>query len=196
MKDHLEISLHDGTPVLARPLFPEDRAALGEAYRMLSPEARYHRFWTRTGEMIGEGMLDRILRQDPENHVSWCVLDPSREFPGIGAASWWRNSAKPEEAEISVTVLDGDHGRGIGTLLLALMWLTAFRAGIRQLVAYSLMENRAASAWMRACGASGEWDGYKLVFRWDLEDLDALPETPASARLAGWLAGLAPRILD
>jgi hypothetical protein len=191
----LELTLDDGTPVIVRPLVPEDREALAEAYRRLSPEARYHRFWTRTGEMIGERMLDRILRVDPRHHAAWCVLDPTREFSGVGAASWWRDRTNPAEAEISATVLDGDHGRGIGTLLLALMWLTAFRAGIRHLVGYSLLENRGAAAWMRACGARGGWDGYKLAFRWDLEDLKVLPETPAAARLAERLASLAPKIL-
>jgi hypothetical protein len=48
---------------------------------------------------------------------------------------------------------------------------------------------------MRDCGAEGEWDGYKLVFRWDLNNLDALPETAAASDLAAWLAELSPRIL-
>jgi hypothetical protein len=57
------------------------------------------------------------------------------------------------------------------------------------------LDNRGAANWIRDCGGSGEWDGYKLIFRWNLNDLDALPETPAAADLAAWLAELAPRIL-
>ncbi len=79
--------------------------------------------------------------------------------------------------------------------MLAVMWLTAFRVGVTQLVAYSLVENRDAAGWMRDCGASGEWDGYKLVYRWELEDLKQLPETRPAAELAAWLAKLAPLIL-
>jgi acetyltransferase len=193
--DRLELELRDGTPVIARPLIPEDRAALAEAYRRLSPEARYHRFWTHTGEVVGDKMLDRVLRQDPATHVSWAVLDLSREFTPMGGASWWRGAENPAEAEISLIVLDADQGRGIGTLLLALMWLTAFRAGVESIVGYVLVENRQAAGWMRDCGGTGEWDGYKLIFRWNLNDLDALPETRAAAELAGWLAKLGPRIL-
>jgi len=37
--ERLELELRDGVPVIARPLIPEDRAALAEAYRRLSPEA-------------------------------------------------------------------------------------------------------------------------------------------------------------
>lgn len=194
--ERLELQLRDGTPVIARPLIAEDRAELAEAYRRLSPEARYNRFWTHTGEVVGEKMLDRVLRQNPDSHVTWTVLDPAREFSPLGGASWWRDETHPAEAEISFIVLDADQHRGIGTLLLALMWLTAFRAGAETLVGYVLAENRQAAGWMRDCGASGEWDGYKLIYRWNLADLDALPPTRAGTELAGWLAKLAPEILD
>lgn len=145
MNDRLELELRDGTPVIVRPLLEEDRPLVAEAYRLLSPEARYQRFWTRTGEMLGDKMLDRLIEQNPEKHVTWAVLDPAREFPGVGGASWWRNASDPAEAEISAMVLDDDQGRGIGTLLLAVMWLTAFRAGLDKLVGYTLAENRRAA---------------------------------------------------
>ena len=145
--------------------------------------------------MLGDAMLDRLIEQNPDKHVTWAVLDPAREFAGVGGASWWRNANLTDEAEISAMVLDADQGRGIGTLLLAVMWLTAFRAGLQQLVGYTLADNRRAANWMRDCGAQGDWDGYKLVFRWDLNNLDALPETPAATDLAAWLAELSPRIL-
>lgn len=193
--ERLELELRDGTPVIVRPLIPEDRAELAEAYRRLSPEARYNRFWTHTGEVVGEKMLDRVLNQDPATHVTWTVLDPTREFSPLGGASWWRVARDSAEAEISFIVLDDDQGRGIGTLLLAIMWLTAFRAGAESIVGYVHPENRKAARWMRDCGASGEWDGYKLIYRWNLNNLEALPETPAAADLADWLARLAPEIL-
>ena len=196
MKDRFEISLRDGIPVILRPLIESDRGMVAEAYRRLSPDARYQRFWTPTGELLGDGMLDRLIDQDPEKHVTWVVLDPAREFPGVGGASWWRSAAKPEEVEISAMVLDADQGRGIGTLLFGVMWLTALRAGAKHMVGYSLTENRQAAGWMRDCGGRGEWDGYKLAFHWDVEDLECLPETRAAAELADWLAKLSPMILE
>lgn len=192
--DRFELNLRDGTPVIARPLIAEDRAELAEAYRRLSPEARYHRFWTHTGEVVGEGMLDRVLSQDAAKHVTWAVLDPAREFSPLGGASWWRTDPADSEVEISLIILDDDQRRGIGTLLLALMWLTAMRAGADSMVGYVLAENRRAAAWMRDCGAAGEWDGYKLVYHWNLDDLSGLPETRAAADLTDWLANLTPRL--
>ena len=193
--DRLELVLRDGTAVVARPLTQADRPALAEAYRQLSPESRYNRFWTHTGESVGEKMLDRVLDQNPAIHVSWTVLDPAREFSPLGAASWWRDLKNPADAEISLIVLDDEQGRGIGTLLLALLWLTAGRAGVESIVAYVLRENQQAAGWMRDCGAAGEWDGYELIYRWKLNIPAALPETRAAGDLADWLVKLSPVIL-
>jgi acetyltransferase len=195
ISDHLELVLHDGTPVIARTLMGGDRPHLAEAYRRLSPEARYQRFWTHTGAVAGDGMLDRILHQDPDAHLTWTVLDPSREFSPLGAASWWRETQRPAEVEISFLVLDEEQGRGIGTLLLAIIWLTAFRADAESMVGHVLTENRQAARWLHHCGGTGEWDGYKISYRWHLNDLEALPQTRAASDLAQWLALLAPRIL-
>jgi len=80
--------------------------------------------------------------------------------------------------------------------MLAIMWLTAFDAGITTLVGHALMENRSVAQWMRRTGATGTWDGYKNVYRWDLSDLEKIPETRAAAELAGWLAELSPKLLE
>ncbi len=195
MKDRLEVMLRDGTPVIVRPLVEEDRAVVAESYRRLSPEARYHRFWTRTGEMLGDALLDRLVHQGP-NHMTWAVLDPARELPGLGAASWWRDVNDESHAEVSASVLDRDQGRGVGTLLFAVLWLTAMRAGISRMTGYTLVENRRAARWLINCGGDGEWDGYKLAFHWDLNNLDCLPETHTAADLASWLADLSPMLLE
>ena len=196
MKDRFELHLRNGTPVIVRPLIPEDRPLVAEAYRLLSPEGRYQRFWTPTGEWLGDAMLDRLIEQNPAKHVAWAVIDPARSFPGVGGASWWRSAATPDEVEISAMVLDADQRQGIGTLLLAVMWLTAMRAGVERMTGYSLPDNRCAANWMRDCGGKGTWDGYKLCYHWNLKDLDSLPVTRAAADLASWLAELAPLILE
>ena len=158
--------------------------ALADAYQRLSPASRYNRFWTHGGDVIGDKMLDRVLRQDLATHVSWAVLDPSRESPSMGAASWWRDGASSKEAEFSAVVLDADQGRGVGTLLLAILWCIARRAGIDALVAYALTENRQAANWMRDTGATGEWDGHKLIFRWNIQEIATSLETHAARDLA------------
>ncbi|MCU0795853.1 MAG: GNAT family N-acetyltransferase [Akkermansiaceae bacterium] len=190
----IETRLRDGTKVVVRPLTAADRGALAEGYRRLSPESRYQRFWVRSGGVIGEAMLDRLLAVEPGKHAVWAVMDPARDFPGVGAASFWR-SEDEEEAEFSCTVLDADQRKGVGTLLLSLLWLEAMRLGIRKFVGYTMPENVSAIRWMRDTGAQGEWDGYKVIFRWDLDDLEQLPATPAAVELAERLAEFSERIL-
>ena len=186
----LHTRLHDGTPVLVRPLLPADRIAVADAYRQLSPESLYHRFWTRNGEVIGPAMLDRLLAVDPRNHAIHGLFDPTLSRPLIAGASWWRVPGEPDTAEFAATVLDEHHGRGIGTLLLATLWLDAVRCGLHHFVAYVLPENRAAVRWMRNAGALAEWDGYKVICRWDLHDLDRLPASRTALDLTTRLAGL------
>jgi len=194
--EQLDLRLHDGTPVVARPLTPADRGYVADGYRLLSPEARYQRFWVRQGEIIGDSMLDRLLTGRLPDHAIWTVFDPTREgFPGLGAASFWRSEKEPDDAEFSVTVMDADQGRGVATLLLSILWLVAFRCGIETLTGYTMPENRRALRWMRDTGAAGEWDGYNAVFRWKLSDLNAIPATPAGVDLAGRLAELSPLML-
>lgn len=191
----IHLDLRDGTPVSARPLEPADREQLAEGYQLLSPESRYQRFWTRTGEVIGESMLNRLLDPDNGNHAIWAVLDSSRAYPGLGAASYWRFPDHPTQAEFSCTVLDQDHARGIGTLLLAIMWLDAYSKGIEEFVGYTMPDNQQAIGWMLDTGGQGEWDGYKAIFRWDLTDTSKLPLTLAAGDLAEWLAELTPKFL-
>lgn len=192
----LELRLRDGTPVVARPLTPADRRYVADGYRMLSPEARYQRFWVSQGVIIGDAMLDRLLTGELPKHAIWTVFDPTREgFPGLGAASFWRSEKDPTDAEFSVTVMDGDQGRGVATLLLSILWLVAFRCGMETLTGYTMPENTRALRWMRDTGADGEWDGYNVVFRWKLGELDSIPATPAGADLASRLAELSPALL-
>jgi len=192
----VETRLYDGTPVVVRPLFPPDRSAVAEAYRRLSPESLYHRFWTHSGDVIGPSMLDRLLAHDPDNHAIWGLFDPARPFPLVAGASWWRCAEEADAAEFAATVLDDDQGRGIGTLLLAVLWLSAMRAGLRSFVAYVLPENRAAVRWMRDAGGTAEWDGYKVICRWDLHDLERLPVSRTAADLATRLAEFSTALLD
>ncbi|MEM1082659.1 MAG: GNAT family N-acetyltransferase [Verrucomicrobiota bacterium] len=191
----LECQLRDGTEVQLRPLGPDDRSGLAEGYRRLSPDSRYQRFWSRGGEVIGDRMLDRMLAGAAEDQALWAVLDPRREFPGVGAARFWRMVDDPGLAEFSCTVLDGDQRKGVGTLLLATLWLAAAGRGIERFVGFTMPENTAAIRWMRDTGAEAEWDGYKVIFRWELNDLDRIPASRSGIELAERLAELAEPIL-
>lgn len=191
----METTLRDGTPVTVRKLGPEHRENLAEGYWRLSPDSRYQRFWVRTGEAMGEKLLDRMLDIDPQRHEVWAVTDRSREFQGVGAASYWRSKDNPDTAEFSCTVLDEDQRNGVGTLLLAVTWLAAKRVGVKWMEGYTMPENKQAIHWLRDFGAETHWDGYKSIFRWSLDDLETIPPTKTGIELAERLAEFAGEIL-
>lgn len=195
MMDTIPVTLDDGTATNIREISEADRERLAEGYRMLSPEARYHRFWTKVGE-LGDGMLDRLTKADQFDHVVWGATDPAHlHTPGMGAASYWRSKLDLEEAEFAATVVDPYQHCGLGTLLLGVLWQVGRANGLTRMVGYAMPENRKAIDWMRHIGASAEWDGYKVILRWNLCPPEELPNTPRGQILSKRLeefAHLAP----
>ncbi len=150
----LSLCLADGTPLCVRSIRPADRDLITEAFRLLSPEARYFRFWTRVRE-LNPRLIEKICSPDQKDHVAWVAMHQAREdIPGVGGASLWRLADDPQAAEVSFTVADEFQGRGVGTLLLAVLWEHALTLGITRLVGHVLHENITMRAWWDALGAS------------------------------------------
>lgn len=195
MMESIPVQLDDGTSGSIREIADIDRERLAEGYRLLSPEARYHRFWTKVGE-LGDHMLDRLAKADQFDHVVWGATDLANpDVPGMGGASYWRSKLDHEEAEFAATVIDPYQNRGLGTLLLGALWQVGRANGLTRMVAYVMPENRQAIDWLRHIGASAEWDGYKVILRWNLCPPEQLPNTPRSQILTRRLrefAHLAP----
>ncbi|GAA5494328.1 hypothetical protein Rhal01_00488 [Rubritalea halochordaticola] len=146
--ESITVRLEDGQKVLLREVRPSDRERALAGFEKLSVESVYFRFWNDLLE-LSDSMLDRLTRADQINHLVWCALDPDNdENPGFGAASIWRYEDDPQMAEISFTVLDEYQSRGIGTLLLAVLWILAEKLGINMLRANVLPENARAIKWL------------------------------------------------
>jgi GNAT superfamily N-acetyltransferase len=183
-------ALDDGTPVLVRPVEASDREAVVAAFARLSPDSRYFRFWTRY-ERLPDSILRRFLTADHVRQSVWAALDPERpDEPGYGAGSWWRDATCPEVAEVSFTVADEVQHRGLGTLLLAVLWSAARPMGIRRFIGHALPDNHAVLDWFRALGATIEAASGQLTMRLDLEE-PALPTTATADHLRARLAEVA-----
>ena len=177
------IHLQDGTPLLLRLIRPEDREAVEEAFRRLSPDSRYYRLWS-TQQALPDSLLNRFLNSEPGRHETWAALDPDApKEPGFGGASFWKNESEPHLAEISLTVADERQRCGVGTVLLAVLWLRAARAGVREFVGYVLPDNHRMLDWVRALGGRVRLAGGHFTFQLPLK-VESLKATSSSGKLA------------
>lgn len=191
----LEMTLRDGTPVLIRPILPEDKGALRAGLRELSPESRYRRFAAPMEEFT-DAQLRYLSEIDYRNHMAWVALDRS-ETHGLGVARYVRLPPEPEVAEAAVAVIDEFHGRGLGTLLLGVLAAGARANGIAAFRAYVLAENRPMLALFRELEATPVPDGAGLL-RVDLEipeDPDDLPDTPVGRVFKGVAKDVLPPVV-
>ncbi len=176
-------TLRDGTPVLLRPVTPADRERLKKGFELLSQQSRYLRFFSSAEELTDE-QLRYFTEVDQVNHVAWGALNPhDPDFPGYGIARFVRLEEDPDTAEAAVTVLDAYQGRGLGTLLIALLVVLARRVGVKTLRGTILPANRHFVAWLHNLGAKTHYqDGALRVEMAVDQNPDNLPQTPSVTR--------------
>lgn len=175
-----ELWLRDGTPVLVRPIQPEDAQRLLTGLRRLSPASRYYRFHAAVAELSPEE-LRRLTEVDQVNHIAWIALDAGvAGEPAVGVARCIRLPGHPDAAEVAVTVVDAYQGRGLGSMLLGVLSQSAAAQGIRTFRAYVLEDNEAMLRIFRDLGATVTRTD-PGIYRLDIpvpEDPETLPDTP------------------
>jgi GNAT superfamily N-acetyltransferase len=158
-----EVTLGDGTHVRIRPIVPEDKTRILEAFRRLSPESRYRRFMSPIEE-LGEEQLRFLTEVDYLDHFAWIALSLDESgTPAMGVARYVRGPEDPAVAEAAVTVVDDYQGRGLGTLLLELLGAVALEHGVRRFRSYAMEQNRPILALLRSLGGTTEHDSPGLV---------------------------------
>ena len=186
--EQYRLQLRDQLSVILRPLLPDDRERIIEAFRRLSPESTYFRFWT-SFRGANPTFIDRLCAEDQGQHATWIlVIEDNDDVPGVGGGSFWRSDEHEDRAEVSFTVADEFQGQGAGTLLLAAIWEHAYAIGIRQFVAEVLDDNHVMLTWWSSLGAAHarqHHGGWELTLTLD-ESL--LPDTSAGNSLRQRLA--------
>jgi len=178
----LVTSLWDGTPVLIRPVVPEDARLLREGFERLSDVSRYQRFLHPVKELT-TAQLRYFTEIDYRDHMAWVAVDlsqPSR--PGVGIARYIRFPHRRNAAEVAVTVVDAHQGTGLGTLLLGMLARSAVENRIDTWVAEVLTENTAMLNLFRDLGAHDARLQEGGVVQVEIpvpRDPSQLPETPA-----------------
>jgi GNAT superfamily N-acetyltransferase len=141
VSDVEQVTLRDGEAVLARPISPDDKRLLAEAFDRLSPESRYRRFFAPL-DRLTERDLTYLTEVDHHDHEAIVAVDPG-DGAIIGVARYVR-SEDPAEAEVAVVVADPWQGRGVATALLERLVGRAREEGIGHFVAIVLSDNEEA----------------------------------------------------
>jgi GNAT superfamily N-acetyltransferase len=197
----LTTALRDGTRVLIRPIEPEDKALLTAGFEQLSEQSRYRRFLAPVPKLT-EAQLTYLTEVDHDAHDALVAVDADAPWRGYGVARYVRLKDQPDVAEAAVTVIDEYQGRGLGTLLLALLARLAIARGIGRFRAYVLEENRPMRDLLESLGADVD-HGLEVqhdspgLLRMDTplpSDPDAVLDTPAGEVLRAVARGDIPEV--
>jgi len=175
----MRFTLRNGAVVVVRPILPEDKDRLIEAFANLSETSRYRRFGTPVRRLTEE-QVRYLTEIDYDDHMAWVAFDPVGEGqPGLGVARYVRLPDEPTVAEAAVTVVDSHQRLGLGSILLGVLGLSAVAHGIRTFRAYVLAENDAVQELFTGLGAEMHHEGPMLQVDVPLpEDPADLPDTP------------------
>lgn len=147
--------LDDGTPILVRPLRPEDAPRLREGFRKLSQLARRRRFMPETQTELSDDQLRLLVAGDEVGTVAWGAANLERpDEPGIGIARYARLNGEPRAADVAIVIADDYQGRGAGFVLQACLHLSAWNVGIRTFYYDVLSDNDRIIKHLKLLGAT------------------------------------------
>ena len=133
--------LPDRTPVLIRPIRPDDKWMLAEGLHHLSETSVQRRF-LGPKPRLSRSELRYLTEVDGVNHVALVA-----EYPGepvrrlIAVARFVRLPEDPRAAEAAIVVGDDWQGRGLGSLLAAQLAACAREHGIERFTATMASDN-------------------------------------------------------
>src|SRR5205823_13235304 len=81
--EEIRARLRDGTPVIVRPIRPDDKALLRDGFRRLSEESRIRRFMAPIRE-LSDDQLRSLTEIDYVDHFAWAAVLAERPTVGIG----------------------------------------------------------------------------------------------------------------
>ena len=143
-----DIVLRDGSTVHVRSVRPDDTEALRAFFRNLSDESRWLRFFGGAGDHF----LAEAARKCAAADAGACGIVATAGEAGAIVGHGLYVRTHPEQAEVALAVADAYQGRGLGTILLAHLALTAAQAGIRTFEADVLPSNHRMLELVRESG--------------------------------------------
>jgi GNAT superfamily N-acetyltransferase len=185
-----DMPLADGELVHFRPVRPDDISLLETGMSALSAQSRLFRFFSPISRLSAE-QLRYFTDVDQQQHVAWIAVSQRQSEPtGLGIARFVRSLQQPNMAEFAIVVIDSYQQRGLGVMLMSLLYKTAISKKIEVLSAAMLLENTIMSNWLARLGAVGAYDNGS--YRMDLRISSEWPELLSSSlqKLRTYLQGL------
>ena len=150
----IETHLRDGTPIRIRPIEAGDKHLLEVGLQQLSDQDRHFRFFAPISR-LSDDMLHKFTDIDHVDAEAVGALDIGQTPSApIGVARYFRLAGTPAVAEVAVTVTHAYQGRGVGSLLLAVLAGRAVENGITAFTAMVLYDNRRMLQMFGELGAS------------------------------------------
>jgi acetyltransferase len=186
----LDLRLSDGTPVRLRAVTPADRERVREGYKEMSETSRHMRFFA-VGDEMSETQARYFTEIDQVDHVALCAVEPTDEERGYGIARYVRDANRPDVGEFAIAVIDWMQRRGLGTVLLAALYLRARSSGIRLLRGDMMPSNPVMPAWFPQLNGRivSTADPSSVTIEWPL-DAPIEPTTSAARRFMEWVEQL------
>ena len=133
-------ALRDGHPVEIRALRPEDRDDFLAAVGDIGTDSLYRRFFAVKRE-FSEKEISFFVNVDFVNHVALVATVEEGGKPVIAGGGRYI-VVNPGQAEVAFAVVDRYQGQGIGRTLMRHLVAIARGAGLQELVADVLADNR------------------------------------------------------
>jgi acetyltransferase len=143
MKRERAVTLKDGTRGIVRPIVPNDRGNLQEAFEDLAEESREQRFFYGKSS-ISPKELERLSTPDGKDHIAFGLevrTGEGDEMMPIAVARCFRDPKDSQLAEIAIVTADPWQGLGAGAELVRSLSAAASDVGIRRWFALMFADN-------------------------------------------------------
>jgi len=151
-KPSVERAAEESTPIVIRPIRPDDEPRLVAFFNGLSPRSRHRRFHGVVNELPPE-IVSRFVHPDGRDELALVavVKRGGREMV-IAEARYALSGSATRSAEFAIVVADSSQGHGLGTRLLRSLMRRAAENQISKLYGDVLPDN---GAMLRLAGAFG-----------------------------------------
>ncbi|MHB8763158.1 MAG: GNAT family N-acetyltransferase [Deferrisomatales bacterium] len=160
--------LASGTPVLVRPIRPEDEPMIQELFDGLSAQTIYFRFFHLIKSM-GHEQLARFCQVDYDRQIALVAIEEPPGGERLLAMCHLHVSSGWEEAELAVVVGDHHQRQGLGRKLVSVGMEIARERGLKRIAGMVLPENEGMLSLARKLGFTVVRDLGEGVYRIEQE---------------------------